>query len=63
MIDNNFVDTVIQLPKELFFGTSIATCILVLKKNKSENNISIIRDCGYDIEIQAKKMQDYFINF
>lgn len=31
--------------------------------NKSENNISIIRDCGYDIEIQAKKMQDYFINF
>lgn len=42
MIDNNFVDTVIQLPKELFFGTSIATCILVLKKNKSENNILFI---------------------
>ena len=34
MIDNNFVDTVIQLPSDLFFGTSIATCILVLKKNK-----------------------------
>lgn len=33
MIDNNFVDTVIQLPSDLFFGTSIATCILVLKKN------------------------------
>lgn len=42
MIDNNFVDAVIQLPKELFFGTSIATCILVLKKNKSENNILFI---------------------
>ena len=42
MIDNNFVDTVIQLPPDLFFGTSIATCILVLKKNKSDNNILFI---------------------
>ena len=33
MVDNNFVDTVIQLPENLFFGTSIATCILVLKKD------------------------------
>ena len=39
MIDNNFVDTVIQLPSDLFFGTSIATCVLVLKKNKVDNNI------------------------
>ena len=36
MIDNNFVDTIIQLPSDLFFGTPIATCILVLKKNKSD---------------------------
>lgn len=42
MIDNNFVDTVIQLPPDLFFGTSIATCILVLKKNKNDNNILFI---------------------
>ena len=42
MIDNNFVDTVIQLPPDLFFGTSIATCILVLKKNKKDNNILFI---------------------
>ena len=42
MIDNNFVDTVIQLPSDLFFGTSIATCILVLKKNKTSNNILFI---------------------
>ena len=42
MIDNNFVDTVIQLPSDLFFGTSIATCILVLKKNKLDNNILFI---------------------
>ena len=42
MIDNNFVDTVIQLPSDLFFGTSIATCILVLKKNKTNNNILFV---------------------
>lgn len=42
LIDNNFVDTVIQLPKELFFGTPIATCILVLKKNKTDNSILFV---------------------
>ena len=42
LIDNNFVDTVIQLPSDLFFGTSIATCILVLKKNKTDNSILFI---------------------
>ena len=42
LIDNNFVDTVIQLPSDLFVGTTIATCILVLKKNKSENNVLFI---------------------
>ena len=42
IVDNNFVDAVIQLPSDLFFGTSIATCILVLKKNKSDNNILFV---------------------
>lgn len=37
LIDNNFIDCVIQLPDNLFFGTSIATCIMVLKKSKSDN--------------------------
>jgi len=36
-IDNNYVDTVIQLPPDLFFGTTIATCIIVLKKSKFDN--------------------------
>ena len=31
LIDNNFIDCIIQLPDNLFFGTSIATCIMVLK--------------------------------
>ncbi|MBR4153839.1 MAG: type I restriction-modification system subunit M, partial [Paludibacteraceae bacterium] len=42
LIDNNFVDTVIQLPQNLFFGVSIATCIIVLKKSKRENKTLFI---------------------
>ena len=42
LIDNNYVECVIQLPDNLFFGTSIATCIMVLKKNKVENNMLFI---------------------
>ena len=42
LIDNNFVDTVIQLPSDLFFGTGIATCIIVLKKSKNDNNILFV---------------------
>ena len=42
LIDNNFIDCVIQLPSNLFFGTSIATCIMVMKKNKTDNNTLFI---------------------
>ena len=42
LVDNNFVDCVIQLPDNLFFGTSIATCVLVLAKNKIENKTLFI---------------------
>ncbi|MDE7433976.1 MAG: N-6 DNA methylase, partial [Mycoplasmoidaceae bacterium] len=42
LIDNNFVDAVIQLPSNLFYGTSISTCILVLKKSKSNNDVIFI---------------------
>jgi type I restriction enzyme M protein len=42
LIDNNFVDCVIQLPDNLFYGTSIATCIMVLKKNKTDNSTLFI---------------------
>lgn len=34
LVDGNFVEAVIQLPDNLFYGTSIATCILILAKNK-----------------------------
>ncbi len=39
LIDNNFIDCIIQLPSNLFFGTSIATCIMVLKKNKTDSKV------------------------
>ena len=42
LIENNYVDCVIQLPANLFFGTSIATCIMVLKKGKEDNRTLFI---------------------
>jgi type I restriction enzyme M protein len=48
LVDNNFIDCVIQLPDNLFFGTSIATCIMVMKKSKSDNSTLFIdasREC------------------
>ena len=42
LIDNNYVDAVIQLPPDLFFGTTIATCIIVLKKSKKDNRTLFI---------------------
>lgn len=42
LIDNNYIDTVIQLPPDLFFGTTIATCVIVLKKSKSDNGVLFI---------------------
>jgi type I restriction enzyme M protein len=46
LIDNNYVDAVIQLPADLFFGTTIATCIIVLKKSKKDNSVLFIDASG-----------------
>lgn len=42
LVDNNFIDCIIQLPSNLFFGTSIATCIMVMKRGKSDNKTLFI---------------------
>lgn len=42
LVDNNYIDCIIQLPSNLFYGTSIATCIMVLKKSKAENSTLFI---------------------
>lgn len=42
LVDNNFIDCIIQLPANLFYGTSIATCIMVMKRGKKDNNTLFI---------------------
>jgi len=42
LVDNNYVYAVIQLPPDLFFGTTIATCIVVIKKSKADNKTLFI---------------------
>lgn len=42
LMENNYIDAVIQLPPDLFFGTTIATCIIVLKKSKKDNKVLFI---------------------
>lgn len=54
LIENNYVDTVIQLPPDLFFGTSIATCIIVLKKSKKDNKTLFIDASAEFIRWNAK---------
>ena len=54
LIDNNYVDAVIQLPPDLFFGTTIATCIIVLKKSKADNSTLFI-DASKEFVRQGNK--------
>lgn len=42
LIDNNYIECIIQLPENLFYGTNIATCIMVLKKSKIDNKTLFI---------------------
>lgn len=39
LIDNNFIDGVIQLPKSVWFNDRLPICVLVLKKNRSNNKV------------------------
>jgi len=54
LLDNNYVDAVIQLPPDLFFGTSIATCVIVLKKSKKDNSTLFI-DASAEFERGGNK--------
>ncbi len=71
LIDNNFIDCVIQLPENLFYGTSIATYIIVLKKSKSENNVLFINASKEYIKVtnsnkltadNIQKILDVYVN-
>lgn len=54
LIENNYVDAVIQLPPDLFFGTTIATCIIVLKKSKDDSSVVFI-DASKEFERASNK--------
>ena len=63
LIDNNFIDCIIQLPSNLFFGTSIATCIMILKRNKVDNKTMFIDASNEFIKVtNSNKMTDEHIN-
>ena len=70
LIENNYIDTVIQLPPDLFFGTTIATCVVILKKSKKDNKTLFIDASAEFVrggnknklsEANRKKVLDAFI--
>lgn len=73
LVDNNYIEAVINLPPNLFFGTSIAVNILVLAKNKKDTDIQFIDASGEEFfkkvtnnnELEPKhikRIMDIFIN-
>ena len=71
LVDNNYVDCVIQLPSNLFFGTSIATCIMVMKRGKTDNKTLFIDATNECVKVtnnnkltedNIKKIVDTFAN-
>ena len=51
LVDNNFIDCIIQLPSNLFFGTSIATCVMVMKRSKVDNKILFINASNQCVKV------------
>ena len=51
----NVVDTIIGLPANIFYGTSIPTCILVLKKNREHTGNILFIDASNDFEKQKNQ--------
>ena len=56
IIEKNYLDTVIGLPPNLFYGTSIPTIILVLKKNRKKKDVLFIDSSK---EFEKGKNQNY----
>lgn len=53
LVEQNYIDCIIQLPENLFFGSGIATCILVMSKNKTEHKILFI-DASNEFKKETK---------
>ena len=54
VIEENLLDAVIGLPENLFFGTSIPACLLVIKKNRTDKNVLFIDASGEGRYIKDK---------
>ena len=55
LIENNYVDTIIQLPSNLFFGVGIATCIIVLRKGTRPDNRVLFIDASKEFVKNGNK--------
>ena len=55
LVENNYVDTIIQLPSNLFFGVSIATCIIVLRKSARPDNQILFIDASKEFVKNGNK--------
>lgn len=72
IIDNNWLDAVIGLPANIFYGTSIPTCILVFKKDRKENEEILFVDASNEFdkgknqnflnETHLEKITDTYLN-
>ena len=58
--DRNYLDAVIGLPSNIFYGTSIPTCILVFKKCREDSENVLFIDASNDFE--KAKNQNYLTN-
>ena len=59
LIENNFVESIVLLPGEMFEKTGIATCIVVFNKNKTENIIAMF-DLRKKYDIETRKQRGQF---
>ncbi|MBN0970975.1 type I restriction-modification system subunit M [Mycoplasma sp. CSL 7498] len=56
LVENNFIDSIIQLPSDLFFGNTISTCVILFRKNKdnADRNIFFIDVTKEFIRVDSK---------
>ena len=59
LVKNSFVDAIIELPSDLFYGTSISTCIMVLRKDKTDDKVTFIDASADFVKVtNANKLSD-----
>ena len=59
LVDKDKIDTIIGLPANMFFGTGIPTIIMILKKNRKENNILFIdASKGFEKDGNKNRLRD-----